>query len=1223
MNYKLILLLALLLPYFHFSQEKIKVITENGQKTNYISIIKKSDITYISLINLADVLNIDYSFNPASQKIDLGSGKNQLIITTRNPFIIIKRDNSIHDSILQMPGSTFITDRQIYIPMISAIKLFKSAFNWQILFNVTQNNLVAEYPDSEVKKGSSELFPFNTPLYDVYGISIHENDGNLVLRFKSNKKISASIKRFDGSTLIVSFRNASIDTSFIEGRTKIKEVSKFIARKKGGDTELKIDFVNTFKGCEIIKAPGNNDLLIKLDLYTQEKWYTKESENFRIIYRTSNDYISDYILQSAEKSLKILASLFKYEPTEKIVIATFDIHDYGFGAATTVPQNFIRLEIEPFEPGYENVPLNERFQWVLNHEIVHIAVNDHSSSIENFFRALFSKVAPEKPQPITILASLLTNSNRYSPRWYQESIAVFLETWLSGGYGRTLGNFDEMYFRSLVDENRLFGGYIEIEADLVKKNFLLETLYYLYGGRFATYLYIKYGYEKLFNWFTSENTDFYPNFKSKFEDIFERDFSDEWDNFIEYEKEFQTENIRKLKSVEVTPKRIILNKSFGWVSQPYFDRQNNSMIFGFHRPSNLATLEMLNLSSGEQIELASLPTPSLISVASTAYDADNGLFFFTTNNNELFRDIYVLDVRSGEKKLLLEDCRVGHLTLNEKTRDLWGIQHSGGKAMLVYCPYPYNSIEQLIGFDIGDEIHHLAVDRSGSLMTAVFHKSNGQQSIIVFDCEKLKLGESFDYEILTDVGSPESPSWSRDGNFIYWSAYTNGVSNIYRHSLFENKTEAVSNTIKGYFKPVEITRDSIFVFEYSSNGFFPLVIPNTTAERLPAIQYLGQRVIDTDPKVLDLIINTSEKELTPISEAHEYNGFNHLDINTFIPVISGFLSQKVLGFYTHIADPIINHDFTMELGVSPFKEHGNDVRFHLKAKYDYKKKYELGINYNAPDFYDLVNQRKRGMLGTRFLAAHNHYWIYDNPLKIKQRTEISLFTGVEYFIDNRVRVSEPDFIVAQTSLNSKNVRRSVGSIDSEEGSEFNLALLFFASDPKSPKYSGQIYAEWDYFTTWLAEHNVFHLKLASGYHRPNEQLFQAKYFFGGFGNRELENLTVRQYRNLLRFPGFPIYGIFADNFGQVLLENTFPPVYIGDIAVMSHFLENINASVFSKGLIINLRSPARFISVGGQVNFVFKHWFNLESTFSTGVAKAWNKAGNSEEWFFSFKLLKN
>lgn len=1210
----------ILFSQFLIGQDKLNLVTENETVIKSIPILYKSDIVYLSVTDLSEALNIEYNFIPALNKIRLSFRDRAINLTTKNPFVTIENNIDSTKQIIQMPVSVFVERGLIYISLKSIVHVLNTAFDISITINDKRNTLLVSFKDNKI--GGQRILSRDN-LYDVYGISLIETEDNFIIKLKSNKKLSAAISHFDGNSLVVKLPGTSIDTNYIEGKRHSKALSELSVSKNESHSELKIKLNIKYQGCEIFKAPGNNDLFIKLELYKDDNWFTKESENFKIIYRSSNDYLSDHILESAERSFNLLSKLFNYSPKEKIVIATFDIHDYGFGAATTVPLNFIRLEIEPFEPGYENVPLNERYQWILNHELVHILVNDHSSSVERFFRTLFSKVAPEQPQPLTILASLFTNSNRYTPRWHQESIAVFLETWLSGGYGRTLGNFDEMYFRSIAADDKNFGGYVEVESDLVQNNFLLETLYYLYGGRFATYLYIKFGYDKLFKWFITESSEFYPGYKSKFEDVFGESFDEEWHKFSEYEIAFQKENIKRIKSSGLTDSRRVGNENFGWVTQPYLDSKNSRILFGYHRPNSLATLGSINLHNGSQSELLSLPTPSLISVASTAYDAQNDLFFYTTNNNELYRDLWVLDLKSGDKKMIFENERIGHLCLTPSTKALWGIQHNGGKAILVYSDYPYNSIRQLIGFDIGDDVQQLTSNFSGTMIVATLHKSNGQQMLIVFDGEKLKQGDIFTYDVLTNSGSPENPSWSEDNKYIYWNAYTNGVSNIYRYSISENKTEPLSNTLKGYFRPIEISKDSIFVFEFSTDGFIPVVIANKPADHLPAIQYLGQQVIDKDPKVLDLVINSSGKIPVDISEAEEYNGFEHLDINTFLPVISGFISQKVLGFYTHIADPIINHDFTMELGVSPFKENSNDVMFHLKAKYDYKKRFELGINHNAPDFYDLVNKRKKGMLGTRVLFAHNHYWIYDNPLKIKQRTEVSVFTGVEYFIDNAIRVSEPDFLVAQTNLNSKNLRRSVGSVDYEEGSEFNLSFLFFVSDPKTYYATGQIFAEWDHYSVWLASHNVFHFKLASGYHQPNERLFQAKFFFGGFGNRELENIPVRQYRNLLRFPGVPIYTIFADNFGQLLLENNFPPIHPGDISFASQFIDNINLSVFSKTLLIDLEKPSKYIDAGAQINFVFKHWFNLESTFSAGVAKAWYKGGESDEWFLSFKLLKN
>ena len=144
-------------------------------------------------------------------------------------------------------------------------------------------------------------------------------------------------------------------------------------------------------------------------------------------------------------------------------INTYDVSDFGFGATTTVPENYIRIEIEPLELGYEVVPYSERFQWLLSHELVHIVVNDMASNFESSVRSILGKVSPDKVQPLTVFYSLLTNHNRYTPRWYQEAIAVFIETWFSGGYGRVLGSFDEMYFRSLVKDKRSFASESEIE----------------------------------------------------------------------------------------------------------------------------------------------------------------------------------------------------------------------------------------------------------------------------------------------------------------------------------------------------------------------------------------------------------------------------------------------------------------------------------------------------------------------------------------------------------------------------------------------------------------------------------------------------------------------------------------------------------------------------------------------------------------------------------------
>jgi len=964
----------------------------------------------------------------------------------------------------------------------------------------------------------------------------------------------------------------------------------------------------------------------RVDSYNaQSKWKEIESENFKIIFKEEHSHLIPKLLSSAENSFNKIKEVFNYELTEKIIINTYDVYDYGFATATAVPQNFIRLEIEPFEPGYEIVPYNDRLQWVLSHEIIHVVVNDLVSDVEKFSRSIFSKVAPEQAQPLTILYSLLTNFNRYTPRWHQESIAVFGETWLSGGFGRLLGNFDEMYFRTLVLDGREFYDIHYLDAIATHNSFLLESLFYLYGSRFTSHLSQKFGKEKLIDWFIPASDNFYSSFISNFEKIYGVDFYVEWENFIAAEIEFQRANIEKLKSAELTKISPISEDPLGWVSQPYLNKNDSTIIFASHGSHHLASIKKLDLKDSSIIELSSLPSPSMHQVASTAFDNQLGLFFFTTNNNMLYRDVWVLDVNTCDKKLLFKDLRIGNLTIAESTHELWGIRHLGGKAILVYSKYPYNQVLEIVSFDVGDEIYNISVNPSGDKMAVVIHRANGEQSLAVADIDAMKRGGGFTFKTVSKSGSPESPSWSADGKEIYWNAYINGVSNIYKYNLDNTEITPLSHTLRGLVKPIKINDNSIFAFEFKTDGFIPVELKNQPASYLPAIEYHGQKIIEKNPELIDWKLTSVKiNSFESIEESvTDYEPLSELKVLAFVPIISGFQKQKTIGFYSRISDPLITHDLTLELAYSPFDEMPNNPKWHFRLKYDYRKRFEFGIDHNAPDFYDLFNDRKRGMIGTKIRMGYNHYWVYDNPHKVNQRSEIAYYTGVEFLNDNLVRVSQPDFFVAQTSLNSKYLRRTIGSSDYEYGNDFKITLMTFGADQDEFEFSGQLYGEWDNYSLWLANHNVMHLKLAAGYAYDNVNLAQARFYFGGFGNRVVDNENVKQFRKVFRFPGVPIYSLSASKFAKVMLENNLPPLRFKDWGSDNHYLSHIDASIYSQVLLLESYQDDKWIDLGGQINFIFKHWYNLESTISFGCAKAWAKNTTDWEWFFSLKLLKN
>ena len=181
--------------------------------------------------------------------------------------------------------------------------------------------------------------------------------------------------------------------------------------------------------------------------------------------------------------------------------------------------------------------------------------------------------------------------------------------------------------------------------------------------------------------------------------------------------------------------------------------------------------------------------------------------------------------------MLFENSRVGQITVSSRTHELWGIRHQAGRSTLVYSAYPYRKLVPVVDFGVDNNMQRLAVSPGGKWLAATLYQASGEQKIILSDLEKLKGGGNFTFRLLCEEGSPEYPSWSPDESTIFWGAYTRGVASIYRYHLRSGKTEAMSHTLSGLFKPLYLNADSLLAFEFTSLGFRPVILSNRTAER--------------------------------------------------------------------------------------------------------------------------------------------------------------------------------------------------------------------------------------------------------------------------------------------------------------------------------------------------------------------------------------------------------
>ena len=270
-----------------------------------------------------------------------------------------------------------------------------------------------------------------------------------------------------------------------------------------------------------------------------------------------------------------------------------------------IPSNRINVGIAPFSYIYETIPANERMSSIMNHELAHVVEMDGSRESDRFFRRFFgaavfpSKVTPNPEDPISTVYGFLTAPRRYSPRSFRESyLAVFLETWMSGGLGRSLGGFDEMVFRAMVRDNSHIYDQVGLEAEGSTIDFQVGANSYLYGTRFTEL-------SRRAAWpgesdrlgrqpSRQQKAYFAPNFARC-----SRPLEEEWSRWIAAERQWQNQNLAQIRRYPVTPLKKLSPQALGSVSRSFYNDAATKIYAAVRYPGPMAHLAAIDPESGK------------------------------------------------------------------------------------------------------------------------------------------------------------------------------------------------------------------------------------------------------------------------------------------------------------------------------------------------------------------------------------------------------------------------------------------------------------------------------------------------------------------------------------------------------------------------------------------------------------------------------------------------
>jgi hypothetical protein len=941
-------------------------------------------------------------------------------------------------------------------------------------------------------------------------------------------------------------------------------------------------------------------------------------------------YLVPQVVGSFENALRFHQQLFSYEPPGRVNLLMHDLWHYGNAGARPFPSNHVTIGIAPYGRDYESAPAPERMASSMNHELAHIFTTDKTTKSDRFFRSLFlGKVIPTAEVPLTVGYSYLTAPRWYAPRWYLEGIATYLETWMNGGLGRALGPYDEMVFRTLVRDSIRMYDVVGLESEGTTIDFQVGINSYLYGTRFVSYLALQYGNERMLAWFDrTEGSRRY--FATQFREVFGRSLEEEWSRWIEWEHQWQRENLAAIRRHPTTAARPLTGRVLGAVSRAWHDSAGSSILLAVRYPGQEAHIASIEIGTGRFTRIKDIPGASGLSVTSLAFDPGSRMLFYTTNNAD-WRHLLSLDLTTGSTRVLMRDARIGDLAFNRADQSLWGVRHDNGFSTLVRIPHPYTEWNQVHTLPYGRDVYDIDISPDGSTLIASMSEVSGDQRLVRMRIADL-LGGNAATELLFDFSdwSPSNFVFSSDGRFLYGSSYYSGVSNIYRYDLERRRMQPLSNAETGFFKPLPLPGDSLVVFAYSRQGFAPSMIPDAVPDSVSAIRFLGNEIAEKRREVQEWmpasVANVDREALEAATGS--YNALRSIKLDNAYPVVEGYSDAAGNlavsgGMRFNFSDRLGATALDFTASYSPSAVIDASERLHLRAVLRHWN-WKVTGTLNRADFYDMFGPTMMSRRGYSLAAQYRGNLLIDGPTSLDYTLHAAGYGGlatVPEFQD--VAASYERLATLSGDLAYKSLRRSLGSIEEELGTTWGVATRGnFAGGTLHPRLSTDGSKG---FLLPLDHSSIWFRAAAGSSVAGNRSDPFARTYFGGFGNNWVDHRAHKQFRQTESFPGLAINEVGGATYGKAQVEWTSPPWRFRRVGVPSAYLRWAALSAFANGLVTDLDDASTrrgFLGLGAQADLRLITLSHMESTFSIGVATAAGKGiPRSSALMLSFKLM--
>jgi hypothetical protein len=340
------------------------------------------------------------------------------------------------------------------------------------------------------------------------------------------------------------------------------------------------------------------------------------------------------------------------------------------------------------------------------------------------------------------------------------------------------------------------------------------------------------------------------------------------------------------------------------------------------------------------------------------------------------------------------------------------------------------------------------ISPDGSTLIGSLSEISGSQKLVRLDIAALRAGDTTP-DVLYEFGDwpPSNFVFSPDGKYLFGSSYYSGVSNIYRYDIARRDMQPLSNTETGFFKPVPLSPDSIFVFRYTTRGFVPSIIPNEVPDSVSAIRFLGNEIAATRPDVQSWIPpQDSSLNLDSLTTtARTYRSLAHLALHSAYPVVEGYqdaagTNAVAIGARANFSDQVGATALSLTASYAPDPALSSYERLHLRADFQ-SWNWRVTAALNRADFYDLFGPTKVSRRGYSLGVQYKGNLLMDDPRSLTYTLRLAGYGGLTTLPDYQNVAAPIDRLVSLSAgLTYGSLRRSLGAVEDELGTSASATL---------------------------------------------------------------------------------------------------------------------------------------------------------------------------------------